>query len=161
MTETGATWTKATSTGSTSNGDAEIWYALNVPSSASTTINVNLTGTTNVQMANVSEYSGVATSGALDQKTYANGTTASVTPDRLPDQSGELVISDAYVLNGNSTQPAPTNSFTPLLQSPGQSGNYRGYGAYLVDGSSSSISTTWTEPGGAGSWAAAIASFEP
>ena len=162
VTETGATWTKATSTGSTSNGDAEIWYALNVPSSASTTINVNLTGTTNVQIADVSEYSGVATSGALDKTANANNTSASVSAGSVtPSQSGELVVSDAYVLNGNSTQPAPTNSFTSLLQSPGLSGNYRGYGAYLVDGSSSGISTTWTEPGGAGSWAAAIASFEP
>ena len=162
VTETGATWTKATSTGSTGNGDAEIWYALNVPSNASTTITANLSASTNVQIANVSEWSGVATSGALDKTNNANTTTASISAGSVtPTVSGELIVSDAYLLHGNTTQPTPTNGFAPLSQSSGASGNYRGYAAYLVDGATSSISTTWTEPGGAGSWSAAIATFEP
>ncbi len=163
----GVTWAKATSTGSTANGDAEIWYGLNSSgSSGSTAITVNLSGTasqkTNVQIADVSEWSNVATSGALDQFTNANNTTASISAGSVtPSVSGELVISDAYLLNGNTTQPAPTNGFTPLTQNAGGSGFYRGYAAYLVDGATSSISTTWTEPGGPGSWSAAIATFEP
>ena len=160
------TWAKATSTGSTANGDAEIWYGLNSSgTSGSTVITVSFSGTgsgkTNVQIADVSEWSGVATTGALDQSNHANNTTTSISAGSVtPGMSGELIISDAYLLNGNTTQPAPTNGFTPLTQNPGPP-NYRGYGAYLVDASSSSTSTTWNEPGGAGSWSAAVASFEP
>ena len=41
----GVTWAKATSTGSTANGDAEIWYGLNSSgTSGSTAITVNLSG---------------------------------------------------------------------------------------------------------------------
>ena len=162
----GVTWAKATSTGSTANGDAEIWYGLNSSgTSGSTPITVNFSGTgnhqTNVQIADVSEWSNVATSSALDQSTNANNTTASISAGSVtPTVGGELIISDAYLLNGNTTQPTPTNGFTPLTQNPGPP-NYRGYAAYLVDGTTSSISTTWTEPGGAGSWSAAIATFEP
>ena len=162
----GVTWAKATSTGSTANGDAEIWYGLNSSgTSGSTAITVNLSGSasqkTNVQIADVSEWSNVATSGALDKSTNANNTTASISAGSVtPTVAGELVISDAYLLNGNTTQPTPTNGFTSLTQNPGPP-NYRGYGAYLLDGSTSSISTTWTEPGGAGSWSAAIATFMP
>ena len=166
VTETGATWAKAQSTGSTADGDAEIWYALNVPSSASKTITVALTGITNVQIANVSEYSGVATTSALDQKTSNTGSGTGSAPvsagSVTPSEGGELIVSDAYLSNGTATQPAPSNGFTALTQSAGTSGNYKGYGAYLVDGASSSISTTWTGPNnGAYVWSAAVASFEP
>ena len=166
VTETGATWAKAQSTGSTADGDAEIWYALNVPSSASKMITVALTGTTNVQIADVSEYSGVATTSALDQKTSNTGSGTGSAPvsagSVTPSESGELIVSDAYLSNGTGTQPAPSNGFTALTQSAGTSGFYKGYGAYLVDGASSSISTTWTGPSnGAYVWSAAVASFEP
>ncbi len=159
----GVTWAKATSTGTSANGDAEIWYGLDSSgTSGSTVITVTLNHSTNVQIADVSEWSGLATSGALDQSTNANNTTASISAGSVtPTVSGELIISDAYLLNGNTTQPTPTSGFASLTQMPGESGNYRGYGAYLVDGSSSSISTTWTEPGGAGAWSAAIATFKP
>ena len=163
----GVTWAKATSTGTTANGDAEIWYGLNSSgTTGSTAITVTFSGSashkTNVQIADVSEWSGVAATGALDQATNANNTIASISAGSVtPSVGGELIISDAYLLNGTSAQPTPTNSFTSLTQMPGQSGNYRGYGAYLVDGSTSSISTTWASPGGAGAWSAAIATFEP
>ena len=160
----GVTWVKATSTGTTANGDAEVWYGLDSSgTSGSTAITVTLNHSTNVQIANVSEWSGVATTGALDKTNNANNTTASISAGSVtPTVSGELIISDAYLLNGNATQPTPTNGFTSLTQMPGGGGNYRGYAAYLVDGSTSSTSTTWTEPGGAGgSWAAAVATFEP
>ncbi|MGO9855004.1 MAG: beta strand repeat-containing protein, partial [Acidimicrobiales bacterium] len=159
----GVTWAKATSTGTTANGDAEIWYGLNSSgTSGSTVITVTLNHSTNVQIANVSEWSGVATTGALDKTNNANNNTASISAGSVtPTVSGELIISDAYLLNGNTTQPAPSNGFTSLAQMPGTTGNYRGYAAYLVDGSTTSISTAWTEPGGAGSWAAAIATFKP
>jgi len=164
----GVTWSKAASTGSTANGDAEIWYGLNSSgTSGSTTITVNLSQTTNVQIADVSEYSGVATSAALDKTTTNNASGTASNPavsagSITPVQTGELVISDAYLSNGTSTQPVPSNGFTSLTQSAGLSGNYKGYGAYLIDGSASTISTTWTGPGsGSYVWSSAVASFEP
>ena len=158
----GVTWASATTTGSTANGDAEIWYGLNSSGTGgSTAITVNLNHSTNVQIADVSEWSGIATSAAFDQSNNANNATASISAGAVtPSVGGELIISDAYLLRGNTTQPTPTNGFTPLTQLPGPP-NSRGYAAYLVDGTTSSISTTWTEPGGAGSWSAAIATFEP
>ena len=126
-------------------------HSLNVPSSASKMITVALTGTANVQIADVSEYSGVATTIALKGKRprtpgTAPGDAAVRTVRVTPSESGELVVWDAYLSNGNGTQPASSNGFTALTQSAGTSGFYKGYGAYLVDGASSSISTTWTGP---------------
>jgi len=162
VTEAGATWVKATSTGATGNGDAEIWYALNVPNTASTTITVALSHRTNVQLADVSEWSGVATTGALDQTGHANNTTASISAGSVtPTVTGELIISDAYLVNGNTTQPAASNGFTELQQSAGTTGTFNGYNAYLVDPANAAITTTWTEPGGAGPWSSAIATFRP
>jgi hypothetical protein len=158
----GVTWAKATSTGSTTNGDAEIWYGLNSSgTSGSTVITVTVSGSTNVQIADVSEWSGVATSSALDKSAHANGSSASISAGSVtPSQSGELIVSDAYLAYLNSSTVTPTNGFTSLTELPGQTGYYRGYGAYLGDATATSISTTWTEPG-SGSWSAAIASFKP
>jgi hypothetical protein len=158
----GVTWAKATSTGSTANGDAEIWYGLNSSgTSGSTVITVTLSGSTNVQIADVSEWSGVATSSAFDKSAHTNGTSASISAGSItPSQSGELVVSDAYLAYLNSSTVTPTSGFTSLTELPGTTGYYRGYGAYLGDATATSISTTWTEPG-SGSWSAAIASFKP
>ncbi len=158
----GVTWAKATSTGTTSDGDAEIWYGVNSSgTSGSTVISVSLSGTTNVQIADVSEWSGVATTSALDKSAHATGSSATISAGSItPTESGELIISDAYLAYLNSSTVAPTNGFTPLTELPGSTGYYRGYAAFLGDATSTSITTTWAEPG-SGAWAAAIATFKP
>ena len=159
----GVTWEKAVSSGaSTTYGVAEVWYGLDsTGTSGSTVITVNLSATTNVQIADVSEWKGIATTGALDTDTSDTGASTSISAGAItPSASGELIISDAYLSYANTSQPTPSNGFSSFTQNHGESGYYRGYGAYLVDGTSSSISTTWTEPG-SGDWSAAIAAFKP
>jgi hypothetical protein len=162
----GVTWTKAVATSSVTNGDAEIWYGLNsTGTTGSTAITVNLSHNTNVQIADVSEWSGVSTVGALDPSTNSNnGSSTSITAGPItPSMNGELVISDGYTgYTGsldNPNPPTPSAGFTALVENSGLSGYYRGLGAYLVQGTAGSISTTWTV--GSASWAAAIAAFEP
>ena len=152
------TWQKAGGTGSTGNGDSEIWYGT-VTASGQTNVTVNLSARTNFQLADLSEWSGLAAT-PLDKTNSANGSGTAVTAGAVtPSVAGDLVISGAYVATGDGTQPAPSNGFTSLTEVAG-GGNFRGYPAYLIDGSTSAISTTWTAPG-SGSWSAAIASFEP
>ena len=109
----------------------------------------------------MSEWSNVATSGALDKSTNANNTTASISAGSVtPTVSGELVISDAYLLNGNTTQPTPTNGFTSLTQKPRipQLPGLRGIsvGWIYFEHFDHVDRTRWC-----GSWSAAIATFMP
>ena len=159
----GVTWALAeSSVADTNHGVSEIWYGLDsTGTSGSTAITVHLSAATNVQIADVSEWSGIASfdSAAVNN---AKGTGTSICAGSVtPHEDNELLISDAYLLAGYTSQPAASNGFTELTQRPGGSGYYRGYGAYLVDASSSSISTTWTQSGGTEYWSAAIAAFEP
>src|SRR5690349_21227940 len=73
ISQTGATWVQGK--GSNTDRECEIWYALNV-SGAGTTVTVNLSGTPLNGAANVSEWSGVATSSALDATNSAFGGSA-------------------------------------------------------------------------------------
>jgi len=162
ITETGVTWTSATQNKS-GNGDSEIWYGTNV-SGAASAVTLNLSGTgPEVDIANVSEWAGVATSGPVDSTGTANASNASSTAVTAgtvtPTNSGDLMISAAYIRAGSTTQLPPSNSFAALT--PGTvSGNYRGYGAYYVEPGRAAISTTWTGPS-SNKWAASIAGFLP
>lgn len=87
ISETGATWVKAVQSDNAGGVSCDIWYALNV-SGASTSVTVNLAASLNAAVCFV-EYSGIATSGALDQtasdqddysnRTPSTGTTATTT----------------------------------------------------------------------------------
>jgi hypothetical protein len=94
ITQTGASWSKVvTSASSNSQAEVEIWKAENV-SGASKTVAITLSGTPNYgAVANVLEYSGLATSstdqtatkGATVQGTSANtGTT--INPTTVPNE---------------------------------------------------------------------------
>lgn len=90
ITQTGATWVLAISIVGTTigaNNTTDIWYAENI-SGASTSVTVNLGGSTNASCV-FAEYSGLATSSTLDQtasdaddygtRTNTTGTTSTTT----------------------------------------------------------------------------------
>ena len=165
-------WTKVTSvlgSGSPNLGAAEIWYGLVTCSpctSSNEGVTVTMSHSTNVQLANVSEWSGIATSSPIDSSTSAaataSGTTFTSGPISLT-QTGDLVISDAWLASGFgfSSQPAPPSGYTGLAESLAGGSFYRGLAAYQIDSSSSPISATWTESASGGYYATAIAAFKP
>ncbi len=147
-------WTKADA--SATNRDVEVWYAENV-SSAGTTVTVNLnqsaTGTTG---ANVSEYSGMATSSSLDGHQINNGnngtpTTASLTPT----QGREMLLVAVSRLGGAyATGPSTGSASFVRLTAP----DVRTEASYaIVNPTSGSYTTSWTA--GSGTWDNVIASF--
>lgn len=153
ISQTGATWIKADST--TVQRDTEIWFTLNV-SGAGTTITVNLSSApsaANQIAADFTEWSGLATSAALDQHTTSSGasTTSPVTGSITPTAGRNALI---YAVSRNfGADTAPTNSFTLTTSQPTNTGS-----SYLVAASTSgSYSTGWTS--GSAAYSTAIAAF--
>ena len=159
-----ATWTKVTEqNGSSGDGEAEIWYGP-VTSSASS-VTVTLSGSTNWQLASVSEWSGIASSSPVDASTSSAGSATSFTAGPITTtQTGDLVISDAWTSFNSpgftSPQDSTTSGYTALSQTMAGGSYYRAWGAYTIDSSTGSISAGWTGPG-SGFYATAIAAFKP
>jgi hypothetical protein len=159
------TWTKVTEqNGSSGQGEAEIWYGL-VTSGSSTGITVTLSGPTNWQLANVSEWSGIASSNPVDASTSSAGTGTSFTAGPITTtQSGDLVISDAWTSFNSpgftSPQNSTTSGYTALNETQAGGSYYRAWAAYQIDFSTGPISAGWTGPG-SGYYATAIAAFKP
>ncbi|MDQ2775354.1 MAG: S8 family serine peptidase [Acidobacteriota bacterium] len=107
------TFTKAVSL-KVGNQDIEIWYAMNITGGADT---VTVTGNSNTSYiwAAASEYSGVATTNALDAKTSASGSGQSASSGNTltTTQANEVVIgiADWYSCNPN-TIPTPGTGYT-------------------------------------------------
>ena len=158
-------WTKVTETnGSSGDGEAEIWYG-QVTSGGTTAITVTLSGSTNWQLANVSEWAGIASSSPVDASTSSNGSATSFTAGPITTtQAGDLVISDAWTSFNSPGFTSPQNSttlgYTALSQTMAGGSYYRAWGAYTIDSSTGSISAGWTGPG-SGFYATAIAAFKP
>jgi len=169
------TWNKVqqiNGSGSPNNGEAEIWDGLVTCSpctSGNDAVTVTMTASTNIQLANVSEWSGIATTSPVDSSTSAAGTASGTTFVSGPislSQTGDLVISDAWLESTDATngasQPAPPSGYTGLTETKAGGTFWRGLAAYQIDSSSSPISATWTEGGsGSGYYATAIAAFKP
>ena len=118
ITQTGATWVQAVSTDNANGVSMDIWYAENV-SGAGTTVTANLSGTLNSSMI-VAEYSGIKTSGSIDQT--ASNTDTSVNADSgttaSTSQRNELWVSGLALVVGGLSWQSPTNGFTnvsPLI----------------------------------------------
>jgi hypothetical protein len=158
------TWTKVTEqNGASGDGEAEIWYG-QVTSSASS-VTVTLSGSTNWQLANVSEWSGLASSNPVDASTGGTGTATSFTAGPITTTVvGDLVISDAWTSFNSpgftSPQNSTTSGDTALNETTAGGSYYRAWGAFQVDATTGSISAGWTGPG-SGLYATAIAAFKP
>ena len=172
------TWAKATSVsgsgapgnGNNNNGELEIWYGVVNCSGAcnagNEAVTVSVSATTNVQMATVSEWSGIVTSSPVDSaaslavatRSGTSFTTSSLTPT----QTGDLVVSSGWVDNkttGVTAAQNATSGYTQLAQTNATGSFFRGYDAYQFDGNTNPIAATWPNPG-SNSYAWAIAAFK-
>lgn len=114
ISQTGATWVRANQVANvTSGAETEVWYAENV-SGAGTTITINL-GASILVAAIVFEYSGIVTSGSLDQTATNNGVLPSV-PDSgttgTTAQANELWFGGFTHSTTGGTLSSLTNGFT-------------------------------------------------
>jgi hypothetical protein len=160
ITHTGATWQVAQK--SATARDAEIWYAMNV-SGASTSMTINLDhaiASVNAQAAACQEWSGVATSSALDAKSPATGTSTTPTSASITPTSSlnELLIASTGRLGQNKSAGC-ASPFTDLTDAS-SGGATRTFGCYQVVASTSgAYSTSWTLAGSS-TWDVSIASFK-
>ena len=127
ISETGVTWTQQISKTQGTACQTKIWAGV-VGSGASISITITLSGSANSGVADICEYSGLKTSGFLDQTATAGtqwgiastGTTSTTT------QATELCIGAIGVTGGDAVI-TPTNGFTLL-----DGVNYQGGGGYNV-----------------------------
>ena len=158
------TWSKATATAAASGaGMAEIWYG--AVTSAATVLTVTLSGSTNWQLADLAEYSGINTTSPLDGATGTTGSASSFTAGPITTTSaGDLVVTDVWtgVANSASTVGPSTPGYTVLSETKAGGSFYRGWAAYQVVGAAGSQSAAWIQPSSiSGTYATAIAAFKP
>ena len=157
------TWSNATTNaGASGVGVAEVWYG--TVTSAATVITVNLSGSTNWQLADVAEFSGISTTAPLDAATGTTGSAASFTAGPLTTTSaGDLVVSDAWVpgASASSVVVSPTTAgYTALSETKAGGNYYRGWAAYQVVGAAGPYSVVWPDSATT-TYATAIAAFKP
>ena len=122
ISQTGATWTRATYSTGTGGSTTEIWSAPDV-SGAGTAVTINLASSL-FASAVVAEYSGVLSASSVDQiaSNTGNGTSADTgtTPSTL--QANELWIGGIGLANSGYTLGTPNNSFTSVNSAASTSG---------------------------------------
>jgi PKD repeat protein len=152
---TGAAWTKgAVGFLTGSNTRAEIWYRLGAPALTSVTATLSAS---NTAAANVSEWSGVATTGALDAAAGAGNaaSTTAATPSITTTQPGDLVVG-ALNYPGSATSTLTAAGFT-ALNSFSVTTVANGRAAYRVASTTGSYRASWTLSSSAASGGAVIA----
>ena len=138
--QTGVTWTSQISQTRSIMG-GEIWFGV-VGSGASTSITINLSGTANNgAVADICEYSGIATSNFLDKTATGSGTGTftSTGSTATTTQANELWIGITF--SDTTTQSSPTNGFT-LLDGALYSGATNAYLEKIVSSTGSAYSGT-------------------
>jgi trimeric autotransporter adhesin len=149
----GVSWVRGSQGGS--HSDVEIWYGLNSSGSGSSvTVTYGGAGSGGV---NVSEFSGVATSNALD---VAPATTAGVsatptTPIATTNNASDLILAAAADSSVSGTTGGPTNSFIALSEAANSN---KIIPAYRIVTATGSYSTGWTEANNG--WDAAIVALK-
>ena len=156
-------WTSATvQKGSANNGEVELWYGRVATTSASAvTVTVTLSVATNIQLADVTEWSGIAATSPTDGATGANGTGTAITAGPVTTTVyGDLVVSATWSSVGAATaQNSTTSGYTALSQAV-QGTTYRGWGAYQTKLPVGAVSAAWSPPSSA-TYVTAIAAFNP
>lgn len=135
----GVTWQKAAQSGI--NRDAEIWYGLNSNGSGtqvSTTLSTACQGTC---MINISEWSGVATSSALNSTSTRNSSgTIIFSPTSTTSNAKDLIIATERGDNSSTLLTGPTGAFAGLASAVPTVGN----SAYDLINTTTTTSTSWT-----------------
>ena len=154
------TWTRANaSTTFGSHGDLAIFYVQNSKAASSVTITISAATTTYLQGA-VSEFSGIATAGALDQSAAASGNSTSVDSGATgPAGAGELVVG-GIITGGQPGTVTPGSSqgqpFTMGTQTSAGSADLE-----YVLGTTAGTQDARATFSSATDWYAAVATFVP
>lgn len=139
-------WTKLAASGAFGTSyQTEIWYG-HATATSGTSVSITMSGTTASLAANVSEFSGILTSGTIPDGT-AQGTTGSgpsvTTAAYSTAKTGDLVITCEGHADGTAPSAQPGGSFANLTFA-NQSTVTGVQGNYIVLGTSGSQSATWT-----------------
>ena len=154
------TWTRANaSTTFGSHGDLAIFYVQNSKAASSVTITISAATATYLQGA-VSEFSGIATAGALDQSAAASGNSTSVDSGATgPAGAGELVVG-GIITGGQPGTVTPGSSqgqpFTMGTQTSAGSADLE-----YVLGTTAGTQDARATFSSATDWYAAVATFVP
>jgi len=148
----GNTYNLVTTVTQTSTHKAALYYALNITGGASHQVTVTFSGSSDAGIS-VAEYSGFATSGALDQYAGASGAsgTALNSGNVTTTQATEMLI--GWGSAWNSVTFTPGTNFTERTDN---------YAASLEDRyvtSTGTYAATFTASGESGGWTAIIATF--
>jgi hypothetical protein len=113
ITQTGATWVRATQSTNTSGSTTEIWYTSNV-SSASKSITVSQSSTSSAIV--IAEYDGILTTNVLDKVNNSNSSsaTASTGTTGTTSQGDELIIGGIGLIDSSYSLSSITNSFSTI-----------------------------------------------
>lgn len=162
----GGTWVKAVDTGFDGISQThEIWYCENC-SSGVTSVTINYAATRSA--AWVGEFSGAATTNALDTTGSTNGTTGNTANpgpgSYTPSQATGVAIMGAVWANTSTTISARPTGFTAPTNGNSESGAASSTGTesdtvYKIDPGTSAINLTWTISA-ARTWGATAAVFK-
>ena len=150
----GVSWVSASSGGS--HSVINIWYGLNSSGSGSA-ITVTYADATGSGGVNVSEFSGIATSNALDvaPATSSGVSTTPTTPTAVTNNAHDLILAAAADTDLAATTAGPTNSFIALTEAASAN---KIVPAYRIVSATGSFSTSWTE--GNDGWDTAIVALK-
>jgi hypothetical protein len=151
----GVTWVRGSPLGGT-HTDVDIWYGLN-SASGGTAITVTYTNATGSGGVNVSEFSGVATSNALDVAPAINSgiSTTPTSPTAVTTNANDLIVVAAADTTISATTAGPTNSFIALAEAANSN---KITPAYRIVTTTGSYNTNWTESNGG--WDSAIVALK-
>lgn len=136
------TWTLLKKSGY-SNFNAELWFGI-VDTTPSTSVTITF-GATSTGSINLSEWSGIKTSGAADATSTSAATTTtkgagSITASTYP----SVVISVAFHNSTTSPSGGPTASFTALTEAKDASGYCNNTSYRIWTGAPSAVDPEWT-----------------
>jgi len=146
----GVSWVRASLSGAHSVND--IWYGLN-SSGSGTAITVSYASAAGSGGINVSEFSGIVTSNALDAApltTFGISTTPT-TLTTVTANAKDLILAASSDIGAGATSGGPTNSFIALSEAANSN---KIVPAYRIVTATGSYGTSWTEPNGG--WDTAI-----
>lgn len=140
------------------NSTNGIAYALNVTGGASLEVSFAISGAAATLRMSISEFSGVATSAALDKTASAIGSgTALASGAVTPTTNGQLFFCDGH-LDATSTFTAGTD-FTLATTVPAAGGTHRLAADYYIQPTAASHDGTITSSA-SGAWGCALATFK-
>ncbi len=163
ITQTGATWTRASQTNNTSGSTTEIWYAPNV-ASAGTTVTINLAASLRAA-AVVMEYQGVLSVSPVDQTAgnSGSGTSATTGTTVATTQQNELWIGGVGLVSSTISLSGIQNSFTAVTNAASTSStagnNARVYALERIVTATGAASSGGTVSSSS-SWSGTIATFK-